>query len=63
MELNLDEHPEFDRVKHAVYVAKGYCSSVHVNKCYCCLPTDHEGAHTALRLMPDGRLIVGTRWH
>lgn len=62
MELNIDEHPEFDRRKHAGYVVLGYCPSVHSSKAYCCQPVGHAGEHVALYLKPDQSFVVGTRW-
>lgn len=48
--------------RHEKYVRLGWCPSVHWSKTWCNMHAGHEGRHMALRLMPDGRYVLGTEW-
>jgi hypothetical protein len=57
-----DQLPGFDDERHDAYVALGYCPSVDTSKAYCCQQEGHGGQHFSLRLLLDGRFVIGTRW-
>jgi hypothetical protein len=47
---------------HEVYVAKGYCPSIHDWKIWCAQQAGHGGQHFGLYLHQNGTFTVYPRW-
>lgn len=48
--------------RHDAYVEKGWCPSIYTSKAWCNLNAGHTGKHRALRVLPDGRFVLGVEW-